>query len=333
MAENNKKDLYGTKSEFDDLIKSSESKYNEPQITDEYNEDKHKKPGDFGSEKKQDKTLKDMETNRNIRRSASAPPPPPAAEKRQNNRIAKNGSETNHNAPRPSFEKFWRIFWVVLIFVSIAVLIFAQIITYKNRKAKKQKVMFGKTSSQSKPAVSEQKITPDETLDVTSFSLSIVGSDSFKERVKEGLKLIFIYDREMFKELKSYIYVIREGHKTDFVIENDAPKILLTAKTAGRSPTWCAGAIAHQLYLAKNYYSQKSKGIQLPPPGQSMDLEVEANPNLVDVIDSAQLERLEKKADDYQALLMIKTGAPTYEIKLIRSRPYGDYSLTHDGRY
>jgi hypothetical protein len=166
------------------------------------------------------------------------------------------------------------------------------------------------------------------------FTMDIIGGKTFKDSINEALKLIFVYDREVFNELKEYIYVIREGLKTDFTVSGDLPEIVLTKKTAVRSATWCAGAIAHQLYLAKDYYQKiRIKRTSVPQIGEKPDLKITPDPHRIEYISDEDIEALEKQADRYQIELMIKTGAPTYEFKSIQNRPPGDYSLTHDGIY
>jgi hypothetical protein len=318
---------YGDRPEFDELIKPSKLRKKdtgekpdsagdkEPRIEEEQGKKKDLPPPDA------------MLTPR----KTTGEKPVPEGEGKQPQITEK------HIKPESPWQKIKDIFWILLLIASALTLIFINVkrFTKKHIPAQKPKLEFKKPKVEKKTPPLTREMLKSQTEDVTSFILRIVGSASFEKNVREGLKLIFVYDREMFDDLKEHIYVIREDVKTDFVVEEGAPKILLTRKTATLSPTWCAGAIAHQLFLAKNYYEQKrrERAWELPPPGQEPELKVEANPNIVKMIRPLEVENLERKADDYQVVLMIKAGAPTYEIKLIKNRKPGDYSLTHDGRY
>lgn len=317
-------DRYGNKSEFDDLIKPQKKEEEKkptsaddmPQITDE----DWQKP----------KTPEKKPTIEKIPEK-TAPPSmkgPPSKESRQPQIVTEKRSRSHWN-------KIKDIFWILVLIASAITLIVINVKRFTRKDVPEQKPAFVfKKNEEKKPPLTREMLKS-QSADVATFGLRITGTSTFEEKIKEGLKLIFVYDRKMFDELKKYIYVIREGEKTDFVVEEGVPKILLTRKTASLSSTWCAGAIAHQLFLAKNYYERKlaQKPPEIPPLGQQANLEVEANPSLVRVTDPMEVENLEKKADDYQIVLMIKAGAPTYEIKLIKNRKPGDYSLTHDGRY
>lgn len=158
---------------------------------------------------------------------------------------------------------------------------------------------------------------------------------TFKPQVEKALELIWTADREVFNALKRHVYVIRMGDVTDFRIENGVPTIILTGRTALRSPTWCAGAIAHQLFVARNYFAleRDRKRRALPPELAKPKPQGEVNAIDVDYSDMDSIEDFEKQADNFQFLLMQAIGAPSNELNAIRTRKPYDYSFTHDGIY
>lgn len=170
---------------------------------------------------------------------------------------------------------------------------------------------------------------------VTSFRLRISGSPQFEEKVKEAVYLIWKHDPEAFRFIKKYVYLIRRSNKTDFSVENGVPTVLLTDKTALKSPTWCAGAIAHQAFLAYFHYEKKrrSQTVRPPPlPGELSNLEVAHNPMAIEYTDFKSLYAMERRADSFQIKVMKRIGAPRSETRLIKNRKKDDFSLIHDGK-
>ncbi len=170
---------------------------------------------------------------------------------------------------------------------------------------------------------------------VTSFRLRISGSPQFEEKVKEAVYLIWKHDPDAFRFIKKYVYLIRRANKTDFSVENGVPTVSLTDKTAFKSPTWCAGAIAHQAYLAYLHYEKKRlrQTMRSPPlPGETSNLEVAHNPMAIEYTDFATMYAMERKADSFQIKVMKKVGSPRSETRLIKNRKKDDFSLIHNGR-
>lgn len=170
---------------------------------------------------------------------------------------------------------------------------------------------------------------------VTSFRLRIFGSPQFEEKVKEAVYLIWKHDPEAFRFIKKYVYLIRRSDKTDFSVENGVPTVSLTDKTALKSPTWCAGAIAHQAFLAYFHYEKKrrSQTMRPPPlPGEPSNLEVAHNPMEIEYTDFESLYAMERRADSFQIRVMKRIGAPRSETRPIKNRKKDDFSLIHDGK-
>ncbi|MDD4004147.1 MAG: hypothetical protein PHW69_02955 [Elusimicrobiaceae bacterium] len=176
----------------------------------------------------------------------------------------------------------------------------------------------------------------DKKISTGAFTIVDNRAKTFKPRVERALEMIWRADRTVFFALKRYVYVIRMGDVTDFKMENGVPTIVMTGRTAFRSETWCAGAIAHQLFVAMNYVAQqreqkrKTLPAGLAPAAPSAD-EAVAIP--VDYSDLDSIEFFEKKADAFQYKIMLAIDAPGNELNAIRNRAPHDYSYTHDGIY
>lgn len=168
-----------------------------------------------------------------------------------------------------------------------------------------------------------------------SFQLRVAGSPEFEKSVKAAAFLIWKNDIESFKFIKNYVYVIRRADKTDFSVETGVPTAFITDNTALYSPTWCAGAIAHQAFHSYLYYRRKhfySTKAAPPAPGKAPAFRPPPYMTVADDSDFSSALRLERDADRFQIRVMKKTGAPRAEIKLIEKREDADLSLTHDGR-
>ena len=168
------------------------------------------------------------------------------------------------------------------------------------------------------------------------FRLKIDGKQEFRNQVTSALQLLLQYDKDVFLQVRQYIYVIKRAEKTDFGIIDGAPAIMLTDATAFRSPTWCAGAIGRQLFHAKRYFERESLRrylAQAPVQGRAPDPRLAASPLLQDLKDARTFENMERTADIFQMELMRKVGAPRAELDLIQRRKPFDYSLVNDGKY
>lgn len=192
------------------------------------------------------------------------------------------------------------------------------------------------------------KVTTDETQSnydkaVTDFRIKINGgkdknfkntesADKFEKQVFQALQLIYTGDKNVFNDLKQYVYTINKGPKTGFFILDGIPTIMLDNDTAFRSPTWAATIILHQYFHARQYYErEKAKSGMLRPPmlNEEAQIKVDANPMKVDFSDANSIEAFERKADNFAIDIMQRINAPRVELNMLRARPAGDYELTH----
>ena len=245
--------------------------------------------------------------------------------------------EQNQNANRPS---------KVLLAVCLVVTIGCSLVSmyYNNKTQEAEKAKFQAASKRLiDDQIREKAANLAKATAVTSaapdpaagFRLQVLGKGEFSAQTMKAMQLIWQYDKPVFTELKQYVYVIREGDKTTFMMENNAPTIVLTSTTAYRSTTWCAGALARQFFHAKRYYEREKIKHQLsapPEPGQQSMEKLSANPLLFDLKDAASMEKMEKEADAFQVELLRRIGAPRVEIALIENRTPFDYSLVSDGQ-
>ncbi len=234
---------------------------------------------------------------------------------------------------------------VSIIVLSIGVMSVNTYMMYKNRKKNVDEVKQINASSLEKFNKRTQK--PRDPLSaqakydtrILKGSLTIIDNQEkkFKPQVERALQLIWEADRAVFDDIKRNIYVIRMGDVTDFKIESGVPTIVLTGRTAFRSTTWCAGAIAHQLFVARNHFALKrEEKLKSLPPGlapASSDSATEMAAIPVDYSDMDSIEAFEKQADAFQLNIMRLINAPSNEQNAIRNRPAYDYSFTHDGIY
>ncbi|MGC9070096.1 MAG: hypothetical protein ACP5IO_02155 [Elusimicrobiales bacterium] len=182
----------------------------------------------------------------------------------------------------------------------------------------------------SKPTFSYQK--------AVSFELEIKGSQDFKAKVKNAIRLLWLYDREgSFTLLKRYVFEIAESNRTCFSVRDDkTPVIEISSQKANQSSiTFLASIIAHNLWHA--YYQietkkKKKKERSVPLPGEETtvrDFEIPLpSPKKFDDVFS-----IERSAFEYQYTILEKIGASNLEKKLLKKRKYNDFSLSHDGNY
>lgn len=169
---------------------------------------------------------------------------------------------------------------------------------------------------------------------VTQFRMDINGGKDtkFEPQVIKALQLIFAADKNVFNDLKQYVYSINKGPKTGFFLLDGVPTIMLDHDTAYRSPTWAATVILHQYFHARQYYErEKSRGGLMRPPmlNEDAQIKVEANPMKVDFSDANSIEAFERKADNFALDIMQRVNAPRTELNMLRARPAGEYELTH----
>ena len=206
---------------------------------------------------------------------------------------------------------------------------------WKNSAKKSRAATVAKSLANRPPPAAPMEMQIKNDAGVTAFKLDVRGDARFKNQVMKSLGMIWESDRPVFDELKQYVYVIRNAEKTDFAVESDIPSILISNSAAFKSATWCAGEIAHQMFHARQYYQEKQQQLAAkfpPPPGESPQGKVRANPLAVDYSDLNSIENFERQADLFQISVLKAVGAPVAEIRLIERRPALNYSATHDGR-
>jgi len=169
---------------------------------------------------------------------------------------------------------------------------------------------------------------------VTQFRMNINGGKDtkFEPQIIKALQLIFAADKNVFNDLKQYVYSINKGPKTGFFLMDGIPTIMLDHDTAYRSPTWAATVILHQYFHARQYYErEKARGGMMRPPmlNEDAQVKVEANPMKVDFSDANSIEAFERKADNFALDTMQRVNAPRVELNMLRARPAGEYELTH----
>ena len=164
--------------------------------------------------------------------------------------------------------------------------------------------------------------------------LDIQGSPGFKRQVTNALKLIWSSDRDTFLFIRRNLYVIRSENKTGFYFENGVPVAALSDAQAFKSVTWCAGIIAHQAWHAAYEMSRRKRTAgKVPPPGQTSDLQVEANPMVFDYKGLDSVLAVEDKAFSFQLDVLRKAGAPRAETDPVFRRAPREFFLAHDGSY
>lgn len=166
--------------------------------------------------------------------------------------------------------------------------------------------------------------------------LDIQGSRSFNSQVTSALKLIWMSDRETFLYIRKNLSIVRNETQTGFYLENGRPVAALSNAHAFRSLTWCAGIIAHQAWHASytlNKNRRQSKKYTPPPPGESSELQVEANPVRLDYAGMDAILYIEDKASAFQLEVLKKVGAPAGETGPLFRRAPRDFHLSHDGNY
>ena len=167
-----------------------------------------------------------------------------------------------------------------------------------------------------------------------SLNLEIKGPPVFVAHVTQALKLVWTADRDTFLFLKGALYVIRNGNKTDFFLEDGRPVATISTAHAFRSHTWCAGIIAHQAWHA--WYTQKGrkKNRSAPPlPGEAAPARPLPNPLAFDYKNMTSILEMENRASAFQLDVLKKTGAPAAEKNLVFRRAPRDFETGHDGNY
>jgi hypothetical protein len=93
--------------------------------------------------------------------------------------------------------------------------------------------------------------TNDETADGSISALEINGDDDFKTRVKDSLRLLWLYDRDgSFMLVRRYVFEIRQSNRTTFFLYDGKPVAEISDdKSKNLSQTYLASVIAHMAWL------------------------------------------------------------------------------------
>lgn len=171
-----------------------------------------------------------------------------------------------------------------------------------------------------------------------SFALEIKGSDEFKSKVKNAVRLLWLYDKEnSFRMLRRYVFEIRESNRTNHIIEEGNSIIELSSdKVKQSSLTFLASIIAHNAWHAYYYINTTKKSrkkIEIPHPEKEKIEKSFENPLSFKIKKFEDIFSIEKYAFDYQLEILKKIGSPQSEIKKLLNREENDFSLSHDGNY
>lgn len=168
-----------------------------------------------------------------------------------------------------------------------------------------------------------------------SDGLDIQGPPAFKNQVMRALKLVWLADRKTFLFMRKNLSVIRNENKTGFYLDGGRPVAALSSGHAFRSPTWCAGVIAHQAWHAWYELNTKKKPRpRAPPPPGKTDLRLpEANPARLDYKGLDAILYTEDQAFSFQLQVLRKVGAPKKETNPVFRRAPRDFTSAHDGNY
>ncbi len=192
-----------------------------------------------------------------------------------------------------------------------------------------QEVNFAKPAPSAEPAAA-----PEQEEAKAISALEIQGSPEFKDQVTGALKLIWMADRDTFLFIRKQLYMIRNEDKTDFYLDAGQPVAAVSSAQAFRSMPWCAGIIAHQAYHSfVKLGAMKKTAFLPPPPGTERVLKVEANPMSLKYTSLDSLLDGEKAASEFQAKVLIMTGASRADVRSVEKREPRDFTTGHDGNY
>lgn len=170
-----------------------------------------------------------------------------------------------------------------------------------------------------------------------SFSLEIKGDEEFKTKVKNAIRLLWLYDKEgSFKLLRRYVFEIRQSNRTTFLFDGEKPVVELSNKMVSDSSiTYLASVIAHNAwhgwYLTEKKLKKK-RAKEVPPPNKER-IEKNFIPPLPEPKRFEDLFLLEEEATRYQRKILEIINAPQSEIKKLLKRDKKDFSHAHDGNY
>jgi hypothetical protein len=229
------------------------------------------------------------------------------------------------------------IFFIVLPLVVLSFIVYRMTKVYSvsiiDLKAKKEmkfnKERFGEVDLKSKDVEQEY-------YDLKTYEnkLDIVGDDKFKDKVKEALRILWMYDKnESFMMIRRNVFKIIQSNRTTFIYHDDIPVIEISKTMCENSSlTYLASVIAHMGWHAAYLKNKRKKTIDVPHPSQN---KIDNTP--VDIFGKIKrfddLYKVEEEAFNYQLSVLEKINAPLSEIRMLKKRDYNDFSLSHDGNY
>lgn len=169
-----------------------------------------------------------------------------------------------------------------------------------------------------------------------SFALDIKGTEDFKSKIKESLRVLWLYDKEgSFRLVRRYVFEIRESNRTMFYWDNEKPIAEVSKEMVdNNSKTYLASVLAHLGW--HGYYLTEKKGKNkkdVPLPGKENIDKSFAMPFGTDFKKLDDLYKVEEEAFKYQLSVLNKINAPQNEQRILKNRDYKDFSPAHDGNY
>ena len=170
-----------------------------------------------------------------------------------------------------------------------------------------------------------------------SFALEIKGDEEFKTKIRNAVRLLWLYDKEnSFRLLRRYIFEIRQSHRTCFSFDGEKPIIEISDNMSkNSSTTYLASVIAHNLwhgwYLIQK--KTKKKKTEIPHPKNQTIKRDFVNPFGDEFKKYEDLFAVEEEATKYQIRILEIINAPQSEIKRLLTRDKKDFSHAHDGNF
>lgn len=226
----------------------------------------------------------------------------------------------------------------VLFFAILPIFIFTIIVIYNIKKsnisitdlkAKKQLQIEAKNSTQE----IAKRPQPNEDDFKLNTSLDIIGDENFKSKIKDSLRILWLYDKEKsFSLIRRYIFEIRQSNRTCFNLTKDSSYIEISDQIYKKSSlTYLASVIAHQSWHIYYLIEKNKKNTIVLPPGEEKIDKKFIPPMGLEFKKFNDLFTIEDKAFEYQISILEKINAPKKEIRLLINRDKKDFSPSHDG--
>lgn len=142
-------------------------------------------------------------------------------------------------------------------------------------------------------------------------SIEIIGEEKFIDAVKRALGILRQRASGAFTIVREHVGRIQQGRRTRMWTDEDPPTMTINKKSAYITDTFTSGIIAHEAYHSKLYKGGNN-----------------ANPN-----DYESIQAEELKCIQYEKGILIKIGAPGYEIKMAESQDGTHFDVDKDGDF